>query len=132
MRLVLLAAPRTKKNSNRILKMGRFNKIVPSEQYLEWRDEVVPQLKAQFRGAPIAYPVNVRATVYRDANRGDLIGYLHIADAMEEAGVLTDDKWIEGWDGSRQTKDGKRPRVELYIQRLEICDVARAYIEATP
>jgi Holliday junction resolvase RusA-like endonuclease len=118
MTYVIEGAPRTKKTSNRILRFGKFNKIVPSKAYLDWRDDAVPQLREQ--GVSVyACPVNVRATVYRDAYRGDLIGYLQgIADALQEAGVIVDDKFITGWDGSRMTKDSKRPRVELEIVEM--------------
>lgn len=112
---------------------GKFKKIVPSKQYLEWRDGVVPQMVAQQRGRPsIAEPVNVRAVVYRDALRGDLIGFLQgIADAMQEAKVLVDDELICGWDGSRLAKDATNPRVEIWIEKLAIVDLARAFVEAT-
>lgn len=120
MRLVIEGAPRTKKTSNRVLRFGRFNKIVPSAQYLAWRDSAVAQIKwSHPLLEQIARPVNVRARVYRDAMRGDLIGYLQgLADALQEAGVVADDKWIEGWDGSRLDKDAERPRIELEIQEL--------------
>lgn len=117
--LTLDGIPRTKKNSARILRFGKFNKVVPSKAYLEWRDAVLPQMQRQWQRGGIAWPVNVRATVYRDALRGDLLGYLDgIADAMQEAGVVADDKWILGWDGSRLDKDAAAPRVELVIGPL--------------
>lgn len=118
--ITIFGAPRTKKNSSRVLKFGKFNKVVPSEAYLTWRDSAVPQMRIAWAGrAIIADPVNVRATVYRDADRGDLIGYLQgIADALEEAGVVTDDMWIRGWDGSRLDKDAKNPRVVIEIEAL--------------
>lgn len=133
MKLVILGKPRTKKTSNRILRFGKFNKIVPSKQYLAWRDAVVPQLQRQHAGrAPIAYPINVRAIVYRDALRGDLIGFLQgIADAMQEAEVLLNDAFVCGWDGSRLAKDSKRPRVELWIEKLSIVDLARDFVAVT-
>ena len=120
MTLVIEGAPRTKKTSNRILRFGRFNKIVPSEAYLAWRDAAVPQLREQGRLVSWARPVNVRAVVYRDANRGDLIGYLQgLADALQEAGVIVDDKFITGWDLSRLAKDAVRPRIEIEITPME-------------
>lgn len=118
-RLTLDGAPRTKKNSLRRVMVGKFLKSIPSAQYLAWRDAVLPQMRMQWRRLPLAQPVNVRATIYRDANRGDLLGYLDgIADALEEAGVVDDDKWILGWDGSRLDKCAERPRVELEIGPL--------------
>jgi Holliday junction resolvase RusA-like endonuclease len=120
-RLVLLGAPRTKKNSSRVLRFGRKNRIVPSAPYLRWRDAVVPQLERAWAGhAPIAFPVNVAALFFRDAARGDAVGYYQgLADALEEAHVVEDDKWIVTWDGSRLAKDAERPRVELEIRGAE-------------
>ena len=120
MRLVIFGAPRTKKTSQRILTFGKFKKIVPSVAYLAWRDAVVPQLRAQAIELGIARPVNLCAFFYRDALRGDLIGYIQgLADVLQEAGILADDKWIEGLDGSRLLKDAEHPRVEFEIERLE-------------
>ena len=70
--------------------------------------------------AVVAPPVAHRVAMLRDALRGDLLGYLDgIADALQEAGVVEDDKWILGWDGSRLDKDAAAPRVELVIGPLE-------------
>jgi hypothetical protein len=117
-RLVVLGAPRTKKNSSRVLTFGRRKRIVPSAQYLAWRDAVVPQMRLAWEGRPpIASPVNVAAMFFRDAARGDAVGYYQgLADALEEAGVVSDDKWVVSWDGSRLGKDAARPRVELTIE----------------
>jgi hypothetical protein len=65
---------------------------------------------------PLAEPLNCRAVFYRDADRGDLIGYCQgLADLLEERGVLADDKWIRGWDGSWLAVDRERPRVEVEL-----------------
>jgi Holliday junction resolvase RusA-like endonuclease len=119
-KFVVMGAPRTKKTSNRVLRFGRFNKVVPSEAWLAWRDRVVPQLKLQWAGrAPIEHSVNVAATFYRDAKRGDAVGYYQsLADVLQEAGVVSDDKVITSWDGSRLGKDARRPRVEIQISEV--------------
>ncbi|MEP6651842.1 MAG: hypothetical protein ABJA82_00695, partial [Myxococcales bacterium] len=62
-------------------------------------------------------PVNLTAVVYREKNLGDLIGYLQaIADALESAEVVTNDRLIVSFDGSRMLKDPSRPRVEITIE----------------
>lgn len=121
MKLVIYGAPRTKKNHGQRKMVGKFMKQLPSEAWMEWRDLVLPQLVRQFDGYhPISEPVNVRALFYRDALRGDAVGYYQgLADVLEEAGVVTDDKWIVTWDGSRLRKDPARPRVELEITGAE-------------
>lgn len=120
MTIVIYGPCRTKKTSNRVLRFGRFNKIVPSEAYLHWRDSAVTQMRVAWAGhETVDRPVSVRATFYRDANRGDLIGYMQgLADALQEAGVLKDDKWIVSWDGTRLSKDANRPRVEVDIEEV--------------
>lgn len=122
MRLVIKGPPRTKKTSNRVLKFGRFTKVVPSEAWIAFRDAAVPQLMRQLEqedAYTISTPVTINAQIYRDARRGDLVGYLtSIADVLEEAAVVSNDVLIEGWDGSRMLLDRENPRVEIEIRDL--------------
>ena len=127
LRLVIVGPPRTKKTSNRILRFGRFNKVVPSAPFVAWQDSAVIQLRNQYRAAPITAPVAVRAIFYRDANRGDLIGYMTaLADVLERAKVIANDRQIESWDGTRMSKSELCPRVEVV---LSLADVARVLRE---
>lgn len=67
----------------------------------------------------LAQPLNCAAIFYRDALRGDAVGYYQgLADALKSAGVLSDDKWIVQWDGSRLAKNTKRPRIEVTLRAL--------------
>lgn len=107
-------APRTKKNSQRIMRRRDGTPFVaPSAQAAAWAGNVylVP------RPAPLPdRPWNCRALIYRDANRGDAVGYYQaIADLLEKVGVVSNDKWIVSWDGSRMRKDAANPRVEVTI-----------------
>ena len=69
---------------------------------------------------PIARPVNCAALFYRDALRGDAVGfYQGLADVLEKAGIVENDKFIVSWDGSRLRKDAARPRVELVLTTTE-------------
>src|SRR3990167_9800113 len=55
---------------------------------------------------PLTESVNCRALFYRDANRGDFIGYAQgLADLLEKRGVLTNDVCLVSWDGSRLLVD---------------------------
>ena len=123
-RLTIEGPPRTKKNHGRILRMGSRNKVMPSESFMEWQAVAVPQLRQQWATAcpieldrsPLAAPVQISATFYRDARRGDLVGYMQaLADVLEKAEVLKNDSLIVSWDGTRMDKDASRPRVELTI-----------------
>lgn len=129
MTFTIHGAPRTKKNHGRRIKRGRRIFHVPSQACTDWTDAAVLQLRAQlarwhrapFRGptvaAPKGDPVNVRALFYRDANRGDAVGYYQaLADALQAAGVVEDDKLCVSWDGSRLLVDKARPRVEVTLE----------------
>jgi hypothetical protein len=113
--------PRTKKNSQRVLRMGKFNKIVPSSAWIEWRNEcrayvaTKPELKLL-----LSRPMNCRALIYRDRETGDASGYYDgIGDVLEEIGVVLNDKYITQWDGSRLRKDPVNPRVEIVLTVLK-------------
>lgn len=123
----ITGSPRTKKNSGQMVpavsKTGKpFVRIVPSEAYRAWHKQAKPQLdlfKIQMRAAAFDTPVNVAATFYRDASIGDAVGYYQgLADALQEAQILTNDKWIVQWDGSRLAVDRKNPRIEVTITPL--------------
>jgi hypothetical protein len=68
------------------------------------------------RPAPVASIVVVTATFYREADVGDLAGYVQaLGDALQTAGVLKNDELIKSWPGFPLDKDAARPRVELDI-----------------
>ena len=124
MTLTILGAPRTKKTSNRLVRVRGRHRILPSAANETWTRAAVLQLQAvRARMEDYAWetvepttPVKCRALVYRDANRGDLIGYLQaIADALEEARVVQNDRLIVAWDGSRMFVDKANPRVEIEL-----------------
>lgn len=118
MNFTILGPPRTKKTSNRIVTRKRDGRqfVIPSSANESWTKAAVKQLREQFEGQAIDAPVNLAAVVYREKNLGDLIGYLQaIADALQAAEVVTNDRLIVGFDGSRMTKDATNPRVELTL-----------------
>ena len=62
------------------------------------------------------YLANCMATFYRDAERGDATGYYQgLADVLQEIGVVTDDKHLTQWDGSRLLVDKANPRVVVTL-----------------
>lgn len=114
----------TKKTSNRIIRVKRHGKevpmILPAQKWLAWRElcrgyvTTKPQLTLA-----LSAPVNCRALFYRQANRGDATGYYQaLADILEDAGVILNDRQIVSWDGSRLLKDAVRPRVEVTLTVL--------------
>lgn len=117
--LTIPGAPRTKKNHGRVVMRGGRKLHLPSEAYSDYRARVLPLLK-QWQTAclkrPLAIALNCAATFYRDADRGDAVGYYQgLADLLQEAGIVQDDKFIVSWDGSRLARDASRPRVELAL-----------------
>jgi len=110
-------APRTKKNSQRIMRKKDGTPFVaPSQQATTWAKQVylVP------RPARLPdRPWNCKALIYRDANRGDAVGYYQaVADLLEKLGVVSNDRWIVSWDGSRMLKDAARPRIEVELTEV--------------
>jgi Holliday junction resolvase RusA-like endonuclease len=126
--LVIPGAPRTKKTSNRIVRVGgsrKSFKILPSAAHESWFERAMLLMRAEFRAltiaglAPIARPVHVRAIFYRDAARGDLVGYQQaLADFLERAGIIVNDKYVVSWDGTRLEVDRGRPRIEVTVTVL--------------
>lgn len=118
LRLTLHGAPRTKKNHGSVRMVGSRRLHVPSEAYMRWRDGALMQIPARTRLPD--QPYNCCALIFRDRAAGDAVGYYQaIADMLEEAGVVSNDRLIEAWDGSRLLKDARRPRVELTLTPLE-------------
>lgn len=104
-------------------------RVVPSKKYRQWLRKAV----VQFRETPplplLDQPWNCKATIYRSRRIGDLIGYEQaVADFLQDKNlgtrkmpvhILTNDKWIQGWDGSRLEIDKAKPRVEVELTPME-------------
>lgn len=133
----ILGPPRTKKNSGRIITIPQkgsracpacghrpgFPKLLPSEAHEEWFFAAMDQcvrIKAELGRRGVALPVagllSVEALVYREANQGDVCGFLQaIGDLLERSGIIQNDRQIEDWDGSRRLIDREKPRIEIYL-----------------
>lgn len=128
MLFVINGRPVTKKNSQRIMR-GKNGQpfVAQSVNAKTWEENAIIQLRTQLyharqRGpvaAPLGIPVNLRALVYRERATGDLGNFLSaVCDALERAGVVTNDRLILGFDGSRLRIDRERPRVEIELTAL--------------
>jgi Holliday junction resolvase RusA-like endonuclease len=120
-------APVTKKNSPRVVDMGRRcpvcgrggkSKPLPSPQFRQYQNDCAHFL-GRARGLNISGPVNVEAHYYIRADiKSDLCNY-HAAlhDVLVHYGVIEDDsrRVIVGTDGSRVHVDRKNPRTEITI-----------------
>lgn len=117
-------APRTKKTSNQLIQAGPHKKILPSKAFLRWNADAQMEL-ARVRSAalprftPIVESVNCKALFYRDALVGDATGYYQaLADCLQEARIVENDRLIVSWDGSRLLKDSSRPRIEVTLETV--------------
>lgn len=123
MKLTLEGPPRTKKNSLRIIRCGKRQKVIPSEAYEQYEAACLWQIRRPRE--PISRRVNVQCVYYMPTRRRiDLCNLLEATcDILVKAGVLADDNSgiVAGHDGSRVMHDRERPRVEIEIG--EICDV---------
>lgn len=110
--------PRTKKNS-------KEHYTRQSQGYRVYRDRVVNGFLPLLAGLelPLAdRDYNLRATFYVDTKgeQADLVGLIQgLADALENAGVVSNDRWFRGFDRSRMIAGDKAPRVELLISPLD-------------
>ena len=121
MKLIILGSPRTKKNSIRAFKRVGRTMVLPSTAACDWTKSAVLQLQQQWKWAPLERPISMNAQVFRERKVGDLGNYLAaICDALETANVVTNDKWILSFDGSRLQSDPSNPRVEIVLSELAI------------
>jgi len=104
---LILGPPRTKKTHQQIVRRRDGTPFIMSAKTSKsWEAKAILQLQAQRRGKTFDVMVNCRALIYRDKRIGDAVNYYQaIADALEEAGVVTNDRLIAAWDGSRLLHD---------------------------
>ncbi len=119
-RLTVLGNPATKKTSNRVFRRSGRIIVAPSAVHARWLRMALAQLKTQWKRPPLQIPVSIAAIFYRaDRRRVDLVNAMQaLADALQAAGVVANDRLIASWDGSRLNRDPARPRIELQIAVL--------------
>ena len=120
LKFVIPVAPRTKKNSQRIVTIGGHPRVIPSRAYKDYEEAAgyyLPHLKE-----PISAPVNVSAVFYMPTHRRvDLVNLEEaLLDVLVRYGVLEDDnsKIVAMMDGSRVDYDKEYPRTECFITRI--------------
>jgi Holliday junction resolvase RusA-like endonuclease len=120
-RLTIPGEPRTKKNSQRIIPMGKGYRLLPSKAYVDYEKEAKYYLMRAPKG--IDCPVNVRCVYFMKTRRKvDLVNLLEATcDILVKHGVLTDDnsKIVVSHDGSYVDYDKNNPRVVIEIERVE-------------
>lgn len=117
--LVIYGRPTTKKNSSRIIKIGRYPKVLPSKAYCQYEADALKQLQFFRKRSYTSGPVQIRCRYYMPDFRWwpDLVGLLQAtSDILTKAGIIDDDMWIVNYDGSEiMGIDKHNPRVEIDI-----------------
>lgn len=124
MRLTIPGAPITKKNSQRIVRLGNGRPSVrPSEKFEAYQEMAGYYIPKKFR-LKLDKPVNVRCLYYMPTRRRvDLVNLLEATcDILVHYDVLSDDHSgiVVSHDGSRVLYDRNNPRVEIEIGGAEI------------
>lgn len=121
MTIIIRGDPRTKKNSQRLIRAGARLIPVTSKAYEQYRRDCLNQITGDKRKR-IDFPVNVQCVYYMATRRRvDLTNLLEATDdILVDAGVLVDDnsRVIAGHDGSRVHYDKCDPRVEIDIREV--------------
>ncbi len=116
--ILIPVEPRTKKNSQRLVKLGGRIVPIPSKQYKDFEKQCGQWLQP-WAGMEINKPVNVRCLFYMKTKRKvDLTNLLEAADdVLVKYHVLEDDNMtiVAGHDGSRVLYDKGYPRIEIEI-----------------
>lgn len=121
MKLILYGRPITKKNSSRIVTIGRYPRLLPSKQFVQYEKDCLRQITAKQR-LGLSKPSNMKCVYFMPTrHRVDLCNLLAATcDILVNAGVIEDDnsKIIVSHDGSRVDYDKQNPRVEIEIEEL--------------
>lgn len=119
MKFTIPIAPRTKKNSQRIVIVRGRPIIMPSKLYKDYEKECGKYIPTLRQLEPINSPINIKCTYYMPTRRKcDLTNLLEATDDMlVHYKIIEDDNYsiIVGHDGSRVYYDKDNPRTEIEI-----------------
>lgn len=122
-RLVISGDPRTKKNSQRIVRAGNYMKILPSNQYKEYEKNFL--VDCMYQGMwrkKLKNKMNIKCVYYMKTRRKvDLVNLLEATmDCLVASEVIEDDNCSIAYshDGSCVKYDKERPRVEIEMEEI--------------
>ncbi len=119
MKFTILGRPVTKKNhTRRVWAKGR-QLTIQSAAHEAWVGYAILQInrqRAAVRHKTLTCDVHLRAVFFRKTRTGDLNNFVSaLADALQAAGVVANDRQIVSLDGCRLDHDPKNPRIELEV-----------------
>ena len=113
--------PRSKKNSQQLVKVRGRYMVIPSKPYKEYEkncEQYIPKLNK-----PIDFPINLKVLYYMGTRRKcDLTNLLQATcDILVKYKVLEDDNYtiVSSLDGCKVYYDKDNPRCEIYIEKLD-------------
>lgn len=119
MKIVIPIAPRTKKNSQQIVRIKNRYMVIPSTAYRNYERDALPFLT---HVEPFLSPCNVKCEYFMPTRRKvDLVNLQEATlDILVKAGILIDDnsKVVVSMDGSRVYYDKENPRTEIEIMEV--------------
>lgn len=122
MKLTLYGDPRTKKNSQRIIKCGNYYKIKPSKAFEQYEKDCLKQITGK-RRKNLKGRYNLKCVYFMKTRRKvDLVNLLEgTCDILVVAKIIVDDNSsvVTSHDGSRVLYDKDNPRVEIELEEVE-------------
>lgn len=130
---VIPSSPATKKNSNQIIKIKGFLKIIPSKRFLDYQKyckDFLEPIRKNKQLPPIDFGISIKIRVATD--KWIVPDYTNICqalgDILQTHCVINDDKWIHWTDGGVTNYipnehwyigvDREYPRLEVEIRRF--------------
>ena len=120
--IILLGRPITKKNHQQMVVAGNGRKfLIQSKAYRLYEKDCLKQLMYLYKGKTITGQLSMKALYYMPTKaRPDLLNLLQAtADIIEKAKVISNDKNIYSFNGSRiMGVDKLNPRVEILLEEV--------------
>ena len=121
--ITLIGRPITKKNHQQMVVAGNGRKfLIQSKAYRQYEKDCLKQLMYLYKGKTITGQLSMKALYYMPTKaRPDLLNLLQAtADIIEKAKVISNDKNIYSFDGSRIAGvDKLNPRCEITLEEVK-------------
>ncbi len=128
--VIIPSNPATKKNSNRIVKIKGFIKILPSERFIDYQNHCKEFLKEICPKIPYDFGISIKIRVATD--KWIVPDYTNVCqalgDILQHYKIISDDKWVHWTDGDYTNNipnehwfigvDKENPRIEIEVRRF--------------